>query len=48
MRISIKEYRKLMNDDISSDDQIRKRIQYLEAFCRNIIQIELKNISTKH
>ena len=40
--ISIKEYRKILNDQVSSDEQVKQRLQYLEAFCRNIIRLELK------
>jgi len=32
-----------MKDEISSNAQILKRIQYLEAFCHNIIEIELES-----
>jgi len=41
--ITVQEYRKLLNDSESTDQQIKSRLQYLEAFCRNIIQIELEN-----
>jgi len=47
MLLSIKEYRELLKDEISSDEKILERIQYLEAFCRNIIRPELKNYSEK-
>jgi len=40
--ISIEEYRKIMKDEISSDELILKRIQYLKAFCKNIIKSELE------
>lgn len=40
--VTIEEYRKLLNDNISSDDLIEKRLKYLEAFCRNIIKSELE------
>lgn len=39
--ISISEYRKVLNDYKSSEEQIIKRLNYLEGFCRNIIQTEL-------
>lgn len=32
------EYRKILNDNVSSDEQIRKKISYLESFCRSIIR----------
>lgn len=41
--ITIEEYRKILNDHVSSEEQIKKRIQYLESFCRNIIKLELEN-----
>ena len=40
--VSIAEYRKLLKDDVSTDKQITARLQYLEAFCRNIIKLELQ------
>jgi hypothetical protein len=40
--VSIKEYRHLLKDEASSDEQILKRLAYLEAFCRNIIRIEVE------
>ncbi len=40
--ISIEEYRKILGDNASSDEQVKQRLQYLEAFCRNIIRVELK------
>lgn len=45
--ISIQEYRNLMKDEISSDEQILKRLEYLEAFCRNIIRTELEKYTSK-
>jgi hypothetical protein len=40
--ISTEEYREILNDRVSSAEQIKKRLEYLEAFCRNVIKIELK------
>ena len=40
--MNIKEYRKILNDYKSTDEQIKKRLQYLESFCRNIIRMELE------
>ena len=40
--MKIKEYRKLLKDDVSSDEQVQKRLDYLEALCRNVIKIELQ------
>ena len=42
MSISIKEYRKIMSDETSTDEQILKRLNYLEALCRNVIRTELE------
>ena len=46
--LSIEEYRSILADSSSSDHQIRKRVQYLEAFCRNVIRLELENYAPKH
>ena len=40
--ITVGEYRKILDDYASSDSQIKQRLQYLEAFCRNIIQDNLE------
>ncbi len=45
--VSIAEYRKLLNDTKSSDEKIVERLEYLEAFCRNIIRGELEKWSKK-
>ncbi len=42
--VSIAEYRRLLGDHVSTDERIRERLQYLEAFCRNIIRPELQKI----
>lgn len=39
--MDVSEYRYLFRKDIS-DGQIKKRVEYLEAFCREIIKTELK------
>lgn len=44
---SIKEYRSLLNDDISTDERIIKRLQYMEALCRNVIRLELQKYRSK-
>jgi hypothetical protein len=41
MSISIQEYRKIMSDETSTDEQIVKRLSYLEALCTNVIRQEL-------
>lgn len=40
--ISIAEYRRLLGDYISTNERIVERLEYLEAFCRNIIKPELE------
>lgn len=42
MSISIQEYRKIMSDETSTDEQILKRLNYLEALCKNVIRTELE------
>ncbi len=41
--VSIEEYRKLLSDYVTSDEIITERLEYLEAFCRNIIKNELQS-----
>ena len=45
--VSIERYRVIMEDDASSDEQIIRRIRYLEAFCANIIKSELDPYNNK-
>ena len=40
---SIERYRKLTGDFKSSDEQVQKKLDYLRAFCRNIIRSELES-----
>ncbi len=40
--VSVKEYREILNDHSSTEEQICKRIEYLEAFCRNIARSEIE------
>ncbi len=40
--VTIDEYRKILNDNKSSDEQITKRLEYLRALCRNVIRNEIK------
>lgn len=40
--LSIEEYRRLLHDEVSTDEQIRRRIDYLESLSRDIIRAELK------
>ena len=41
--LTIQEYRQILSDQKSTDAQISKRIEYLEALCRNIIRNEIQN-----
>lgn len=40
--ISIRAYREMLADNVSTDEQILRRLRYLEALCRNVIKHELK------
>jgi len=40
--ISTEEYRKITQNKTISDNEIKKQVDYLEAFCQNIINLELK------
>lgn len=42
MIVTTEEYRKILSDQISSEEQIKKRLEYLEAFCRNVIRAEIE------
>ncbi len=39
--VSVAEYRQITGDQVSTNRKITERLQYLEAFCRNIINPEL-------
>lgn len=41
--ISVGRYREILADYVSTDKQIVKRLQYLEALCRNTIKNEIKS-----
>lgn len=41
--ITIQEYRNLIGDNSTSNEQVKRRIEYLEALCRNIIRSEIDN-----
>lgn len=45
--VSISEYRKLLNDQTSSDEHINERIDFLVRYARKIIKEELKQICQK-
>ena len=40
--VSIEEYRILLNDQTSTDEQIVARLSYIEKLCREIIREELE------
>lgn len=44
MSISTEEYRKLLGDYSSTDEQIIKRIEYIEGLYRNVIREELRKV----
>ena len=41
--VEIDECRRILDDYKSTDEQIIRKIQYLESFCDNIIRTELNN-----
>ncbi len=41
--VSVQEYRDILGDSKSTDDQIRLRLEYLEMLCRHIIRSEVKS-----
>jgi len=43
LAVSVSEYRKILGNDSSTDEQIIFRIRYLESLCRNIAREELQN-----
>lgn len=45
--ISIEEYRKILNDSLSSGEEIKQKINYLETFLRNVIKTEIENCIKK-
>lgn len=40
--VSIPEYRKRLNDYKTPDEIVQKRLEYIEALCRNVIRQELE------
>lgn len=46
--VGISEYRKILADNVSTDEQIIKQLQYIEALCRNVIRSELKSYVEKN
>lgn len=45
--VTVWEYRRILNDKTSSDEEILSRINYLEALCRNVVRAELTNLCRK-
>lgn len=45
--VSVQEYRKKLNDYKSTVEQITKRLEYIEALCRNVIRQEIENYAEK-
>lgn len=46
--ITSEEYRRILGDTKSTEEQIIARLSFLEAFCRNIIRSELENYVRKN
>ena len=49
--IKIKEYRRIMKDEESTEDKIKVRVEFLEALCQNVIRntlAEYKGSLGKH
>lgn len=42
--VSVEEYRTLLGDESSTDEQIERRLRYIEALCRNVITLELEKL----
>ena len=45
--VTVSEYRTLLNDYTSADDQIIERLEYLESFCRNVAKFEIEKYIQK-
>lgn len=45
--ITVKRYREVMNDYSTSDDEIKKKIEYIKNFCRGIIKLELNKYENR-
>lgn len=41
--VSVDEYREILDDYASTEEQIKKRLEFLEALCRNVAKSELEN-----
>jgi hypothetical protein len=40
--ISVLEYREMLGDQTSTDEQIKKRTEYLVALCKNVARCEIE------
>jgi hypothetical protein len=45
--VTIEEYRKILNDYVSTEEQVNKRLNYLEALIRNVVRNELEHYAKK-
>lgn len=45
--VSVVEYRKLLKDTSSMDEEILKRLEYLESLCRVVIKEELNRYANE-
>lgn len=45
--ISVEEYRRLVQDSVTPPEKVMERLRYLEAFCRNVIRLELEKNDTR-
>lgn len=45
--VSVEEYRRMLNDNRSTDEEVLRRLQYLQSLCRSVIQNELENHANK-
>ena len=43
--MTIEKYREILNDYKTEDEVILQKLEYLEAFCRNIIKTELEKFT---
>ena len=41
--VTVEEYRKILNDYASTEEQINKRLKYLESLLRNVIRGEIED-----
>lgn len=41
--LTVERYRQLTGDGVSTEEQVVRRLQYLDSLCRNIIKVEIQN-----